>query len=214
MNSNLNSLHAFFFKWFDVANELVFISLFFRFISLACYPEKKIQASTVNWTRKLDSNDAFVAEFFLFFFSGRPKKTLRVALDIQKSFRCIKLKFHDEVRWVNYSSFRLINKPIWTWTRCWNFNIPIGSIALRFFSHSLAPTLTPIRSDSTRPDSDMNLCFFILFYLLLFFNFLGREISREWIFDAHRSNWTSRKCPARIFASLVIGRKKNYKKKK
>lgn len=99
---------------------------------------------------------------------------------------CIKLKF--ECRWVNYSSFRLINKAL-SWTccgeRCWKFNIPIGSIALHFSS------LERTASDSTRDPSpmpsriqqtyrfDMNLC-------SLFFNFLDRAdfLERAWRFNA------------------------------
>lgn len=67
-------------------------------------------------------------------FWGDLKKYFDCSRHSEKSltFRCIKLKFHDEVRWVNYLSFRLINKQICA--RCWKFNIPIGSIALHFLS--------------------------------------------------------------------------------
>lgn len=91
MNLNLNSLHAHLKCFNIVANELVFI-LFYFFL----YPRKKNKIKR----SKLDS--------------VRPKKA-RVALDIQREWErekdsLHKIKFHDEVRWVNYSSFRLINK--------------------------------------------------------------------------------------------------------
>lgn len=140
MNLNLNSLRAFFSKCFSRSLPMnLFLSLLLAHSTqVFLYPRKKMyqrqEEKEINNTKKLEFD-------FLRADLKKWKKHFACALDIQKTscdsffFRCIKLKFHDEVRWVNYSSFRLINKPKHIRERCWKFNIPIGSMRY-VFSHS------------------------------------------------------------------------------
>lgn len=162
-------------------NLFLFLFSFVSFHFFCSLPRKKTQHCELNektWFERRSLRS----------FSGRPKKTLRRCSRHSENFSLHKIKIS---RWSSMSKLFKFPSHIWTWTsRYMNMKTMLK------FQHSdwfhcvtFSLSLSSSNFDSNlldSPVSNLSLWYEFMFILLFFFDFLDREISREWIFDAHR----------------------------